>query len=69
MKIKMIPRCPSTKAMFWCSSCDSRHVDSENPESGKFFVQFGHSYNRESQEYNGDYRGVMFALCNTCLED
>lgn len=67
MKVNMTPYRPRTAQKFWCNSCDSWQVDSENPETGKFFVQFGHSYSAEEQEYSGDYHGVMFAFCTHCL--
>lgn len=60
---------PRTPQSFWCDKCDSNSVDSDKPETGFFHVQFGHAYNRETQEFDGEYVGVMFALCKYCAED
>lgn len=59
---------PSKHENFWCSKCDHHTVDSLNPESGAFFIQFGHAYNQRAKRFDGNYVGVMFALCNVCLK-
>jgi hypothetical protein len=51
---------------FWCNVCDRTIVDSTKPETGDFFVFFGHSYSAQSKSYDGNYTGVMFALCKDC---
>lgn len=58
---------PRTHQTFWCSECDANLVDSEKPETGKFFVHFGHAFNSETKEFDGDYVGVMSAICHKCL--
>jgi hypothetical protein len=58
------PRAPQ---VFWCNRCDNQKVDSENPDTGRFFVVFGHVYDDTTEQYDGDYRGVMFAVCKGCL--
>ena len=68
MKVDLIPYTPRTHQSFWCNRCDCRTVDSQKPETGNFFIQFGHSFDDSEKEYSGDYHGVMFAFCNTCLE-
>ena len=60
------PYTPRTKQSFWCKRCDAKAVDSDKPETGNFYVIFGHSYSQKSREYDGEYTGVMFALCNDC---
>lgn len=57
---------PSTPQKFWCRECDLHIVDSENPTTGKFFVMFGSAYNKETKEYDGEYTGVMYAICSHC---
>jgi hypothetical protein len=67
---------PRTHQEFWCSNCDCNIVNSAHVSSGLFFVCSGHSYRvgRERGllmtpgEYDGIYTGVMFALCNHCLD-
>lgn len=58
---------PRTHQAFWCNCCDNSIVDSDKPDTGKFFVQFGHAYSAEEKEYSGEYLGVMYALCPACL--
>lgn len=60
---------PQRQVVFWCNNCDAKHVDSENTSTGFFFVQFGHQYDAKKGGYEGEYVGVMFAVCNECLED
>jgi len=58
---------PRTPQSYWCKKCDHRIVDSNKPETGNFFTVFGHSYNSQSKEYDGEYLGVMFAVCKPCM--
>jgi hypothetical protein len=58
---------PTKREVFWCSPCDSNQVDSEIEGTGKFFIQFGHSFSQRTKSYDGDYTGVMFAVCSSCL--
>jgi hypothetical protein len=58
---------PRTHQQFWCKKCDRVSVDSEKPETGSFFNVFGHMWDRETKEYDGEYVGVMFAVCTGCL--
>ena len=60
------PYYPRTPQSFWCKKCDQKKVDSTKPESGNFYVVFGHAYDRQSTEYDGEYLGVMFAVCKSC---
>ena len=60
------PRTPQT---FWCNHCDSNRVDSEKSETGSFYVFFGHTYKAGSGEYDGEYMGVMLAICTSCSSD
>jgi hypothetical protein len=61
---------PKTPQDFWCNKCDAKRVDSTKPDTGTFFVFFGHVFNEKTREYDGDeYAGVMFALCSTCLKE
>ena len=57
---------PRMTQRFWCNKCDAKIVDTEKPETGKFYVQFGHGYSARDKDYTGDYTGVMFALCPEC---
>jgi len=59
---------PRTKQIFWCNHCDAKQVDSNKPETGRFFVVFGHSWSQSHKEYEGEYTGGMFALCEDCLK-
>lgn len=61
------PYTPRTPRSFWCSQCDAAMVDSTKPETGTFHVQFGHQFDRETSEYDGEYVGVMFAFCKPCM--
>ena len=58
---------PKKSAEFWCNKCDANVVNSTDESTGKFFVQFGHQYDAKTGQYDGDYVGVMFALCKDCL--
>jgi hypothetical protein len=57
---------PKEITKFWCSTCDAAKVDSDKPESGTFYVQFGHAYNPTTKAFDGEYVGVMYALCPEC---
>ena len=59
---------PSTHQEFWCEHCDGYVVDSQKPESGKFFTVGGHSYSSKTKDYDDMYGHIMFALCSHCLE-
>jgi len=59
---------PRQTEQFWCSVCDAKPVDSDKPETGRFFVQFGHTYKQSTRQYDGNYVGVMFALCSDCIK-
>ena len=60
------PYTPTTHQSFWCKTCDTNSVDSLQSESGDFFVVFGHAYDQTTKEYDGEYLGVMFAVCKDC---
>lgn len=64
--MKLEPHTPRTPQRFWCNRCDQQTVDSEKPETGNFYVIFGHVYNLETRDYDGEYNGVMFAICPKC---
>lgn len=65
----LTPYTPRTPQSFWCGKCDTNTVDSTKPETGDFYVVFGHAHNRETMEYDSEeYLGVMFALCKFCQE-
>lgn len=57
---------PTKPTRFWCNHCDSQTVDSENPKTGQFYTVFGHGYSAKERNYEGEYVGVMFALCTRC---
>lgn len=59
---------PTTHQIFWCNKCDALEVDSQKPETGKFHLQWGHTFNKKTQSFDGDgeYTGVMFAICSDC---
>ena len=61
-----LPYKPSAVTVFWCEKCDGELVNSEDSKTGLFFVVYGHSWSRESNQYDGHYTGVMFALCSHC---
>lgn len=63
----MKPYTPKTPQRFWCTECDHNTVDSTQPETGTFHLQFGHTFDPEKREYDGDYLGVMFAICKPCM--
>ena len=56
---------------YWCAKCDYYVVDSQNPNSGKFFQMSGcirkHSFDKK--DTTGEWETVLFALCNSCLEN
>lgn len=57
---------PRTPQSYWCHECDKNTVDSDKPETGSFFTQHGHAYNNETRDFDGEYLGVMFAICASC---
>lgn len=67
MLIRMEPYTPRTHQSFWCNQCDIVNVRSEDTSTGRFFVQSGHAFDYDNKEYDGDYHGVMFAVCKQCL--
>lgn len=66
MPIPSEPYEPRTHQRFWCSHCDATMVDSQHPETGNFYLAFGHRYDDNTKEYDGEYLGVMFAICREC---
>lgn len=62
-----IPFSPSKKTEHWCAECDERVVNSEDTKTGLFFLAHGHTYSKESGQYDGEYTGLMFAVCKPCL--
>jgi hypothetical protein len=62
------PYQPTKQAEFYCNFCDIRIVDSTKPETGKFFLHFGHSYCQATKQYDGNYTGVMNAVCCVCYK-
>lgn len=62
------PYQPRTHEIFWCAKCDNAQVDSADTSTGNFYVQFGHTYNQRTRSYDGEYTGVMFALCSHCRD-
>jgi len=58
---------PSEPTSYWCDKCDTRIVDSYDNTTGLFYVQYGHSYNKETCKFDGEYIGVMYALCHECI--
>ena len=55
---------------YWCEKCDGNVVDSDNPDSGKFFQVSGciRKLTFKEKEDTGDWETVIFALCKSCLE-
>lgn len=62
---------PLKDQQFWCDECDAVLVDSNKPDSGKFFMQSGcaipFTQLGNIKEY-GDYAAVVFAICAQCLK-
>lgn len=69
VKISKEPYEPLKPASHWCSNCDALVVESEDPKSGRFFVQHGHGYSAKHGAYDGEYYGVMFAVFCNCLKE
>jgi hypothetical protein len=59
---------PKHPLEFWCQDCDEKFVDSEKPESGGFFLEWGHRFMPLTVEYFGPYEPIIFALCPECLK-
>lgn len=57
---------PKDETVFWCQACDHELVDSTDESTGHFYIQFGHVFNPITKTYDGDYVGVMFAVCSKC---
>lgn len=60
---------PPAPLSFYCNSCDGPAVDSRIPESGQFYIQYGHVNElgpKGIYEPSEDYKGVVFALCSKC---
>lgn len=60
---------PGSKQEYWCNQCNCNVVYSDDSTTGKFYVQFGHGYNPTTKEYDGEYTGVMFAVCAECTKE
>lgn len=54
---------------FWCSECDHFKVNSEFPDSGKFFQVSGHvrEFRHEALGDTGHHEAIIFAICANCL--
>jgi hypothetical protein len=68
VNISLEPHQPSLPTQFWCNDCDCVLVDSTDLLTGLFFVIFGHAWSSQSQHFDGEYKGVMFAICKDCLK-
>jgi len=66
MRIPFEPFKPSNVVEYWCAECDYHSVHSKKPESGSFFIAWGHTFNSQTQRWDGEYKGVMFAICHEC---
>jgi hypothetical protein len=57
---------------FWCDECDENRVDSQQPETGKFYSQFGHKYRYDHFRKEGiieEWTQVIYAICSSCLDN
>jgi len=61
------PYHPTKPSEHWCAKCDCDIINSNDKATGSFFVVNGHCFSPESKHYDGDYKGIMFALCVKCL--
>ena len=53
---------------FWCNVCDGNKVDSQKPETGKFFYASGHIWHGiQVDEPVGDHTMIILAVCCDCL--
>jgi hypothetical protein len=53
---------------FWCNVCDCAKVNSEKPETGKFFQGGGCIRTFGPNKGNtGDWEHFIFAICSDCL--
>ena len=56
---------------FWCTECDHKMVDSDRPETGKFFQVGGHvrkcRFQSHRPDTTEDHEIVIFAICTECL--
>lgn len=57
---------PKEQYRFYCQLCDDNVVNSENKETGSFFVVSGHGWDPKTKAYDGDYNLLMFARCKNC---
>ena len=53
---------------YWCSWCDVWTVNSNQPETGKFFTVFGQLHTQEGPG-TGNQAQVTFAICTHCLKE
>lgn len=67
MLLRLNSYVPTEPQVFWCNRCDAERVDSTNTDTGRFFIQSGHAFDKDTKQYDGDYHGVMFAVCKACL--
>lgn len=58
---------------FYCHRCDSAIVDSDKPETGKFYNTFGHARSGNKLPLRSqdllDFKQVIWALCPPCQDD
>ena len=40
---------PRTNQVYWCNQCDHNQVDSDKPETGSFFLIFGHTFDKRNR--------------------
>ena len=53
---------------YWCTECDNNIVKSDDPTTGTFFYQFGHSWDAKAGKTTDDYEQIIFAICHECLK-
>jgi len=64
-------------AEYWCQDCDDVKVLGSNPESGRYFLQFGVEYRVQTKFENGRrvsrvgigdlLEPTIYALCYACI--
>jgi hypothetical protein len=65
----MKPYNPTEPTQLWCDHCDQVVVHSQEPETGKFFTQFGAPYNRAKKGFDlDDYTSILISVCHLCLK-
>ena len=54
---------------FYCNHCDGAIVNSDYPETGKFYITWGHVWKGIGKEspMNTAYEAVINAVCTQCL--